>query len=152
MNATVDNANCGGCGLACGGGARCVGGACACPSGKTACAGGCVDTKTSPNDCGTCGTACGAGQSCVAGSCVGGKPDGGVDAPGTDGGADGGGGSPDASFDAQGPEGAPSDPDFQGSCGCRVVGPASTSEPLAALSAMAVLAGCIAVSRRRRSR
>ena len=67
-NTTVDNANCGGCGVACAGGKSCVGGSCVCPVGTSLCGGICVNLQSDANNCNRCGHGC-QGGSCSSGVC-----------------------------------------------------------------------------------
>jgi hypothetical protein len=70
---SVDENNCGACGVRCSAGQTCCGSVCvnlqtsnahcgscgnACPSTLTCCAGGCVNTRTSATNCGSCGKSC----------------------------------------------------------------------------------------------
>jgi hypothetical protein len=80
-NLSLDNANCGACGLACGTGEACFAGACGCGAGGNHCGAGqaccgsaCANLASDPNNCGVCGRVCAPGNVCIGGSCACGCP------------------------------------------------------------------------------
>ena len=81
---SVDNGNCGGCGILCGPSETCSAGRCGCNGtrgtvgGGEVCTGstgtccptsGCTDTSANPAHCGGCGVVCGPSETCSAGRC-----------------------------------------------------------------------------------
>lgn len=69
IDVTMDDANCGDCGVACGDGLICVASECGCEVGEL-CGSECVDTSANQMHCGRCDNPCLGGQVCDGGQCV----------------------------------------------------------------------------------
>ena len=72
-NPTLDNDNCGTCGVVCGSGGGCLGGICQCH--LTTCLNDagmsvCIDTSSDPLNCSGCGNVCPPSTGCHLGSCT----------------------------------------------------------------------------------
>ena len=67
VDMSMDDKNCGKCGLSCGGG-YCHDALC-CPTTDVNCNGVCVNLKSDSKNCGKCGTTCTSGESCASGVC-----------------------------------------------------------------------------------
>lgn len=72
VDARVDPANCGGCGVKCAPSEACANGSCeaACFGGTTSCQSACVDLRHDPANCGFCANACSSNVACVDGKCA----------------------------------------------------------------------------------
>ncbi len=73
---SMDNSNCGNCGVACTNGQTCMNSQCSgggnCTGKQIMCNGSCTDTSSDNNNCGSCGNKCTNGQTCSNSKCSGG--------------------------------------------------------------------------------